>query len=365
MEQNKRLTALAIILFSGGLLAASALLVPGIVNNSVAAKNGPAAVNRTGVHLTGGTIPVLKVEAPAPVSTVSADLLDGMTEEEIRGIYELLNKPGNEPQMVGREMSEAEGKRSLVLSDKYVYDGLRPEQPLPLKAGQAEFYLELETHTLYFPERELTDEELLQMIDWSYRTMFIASRYNNADHVTVPPLPQKFSKAEIKQRAAESVRKLFDADVSKLETTVMLHEPGYGIPSFWSVHSAPYKSNTLRGQGKEYWQYDVMIDPETGTMIDTTAANVALKRTPIDAAAAAAVLKDSRWIARAKQIITDKQGETRAIVKASITGQDVNNKRGMVAVKLVLEDGSSYTAELRYPDQTLRCLIYEAAGEAE
>lgn len=55
----------------------------------------------------------------------------------------------------------------------------------------------------------------------------------------------------------------------------------------------------------------------------------------------------------------NKQGEKRAIVKASLTDTEVNNKRGMVAVKLLLEDGSSYTAELRYPDQTLRCLIYE------
>ncbi|MNR54328.1 hypothetical protein D3C85_1744930 [compost metagenome] len=50
---------------------------------------------------------------------------------------------------------------------------------------------------------------------------------------------------------------------------------------------------------------------------------------------------------------------------ASLTDTDVNNKRGMVAVKVVLEDGSSYTAELRYPDQTLRCLIYEEAEAAK
>lgn len=361
MEKNKHLTALAIILFSGGMLAASALLVPSLVNTSVVAKNSPAAQTSSGVALTGNTIPVLKVEAPVPVSTLSEDLLNGMTEEEIREIYELLNKPGNDPRVVGRERNESEMNRSMVLSDKYVYDGLRPEQPLPLKAGQAEVYLDLETNTLYYPERDLTDEELLQQIDWSFRTGYIASRYN----VTAPPLPQKFSKAEVKKLAAESVQKLFDADVSKLETAVILHEPGYGIPSTWSVHSAPYKSNTLRGQGKEYWQYDVMIDPDTGTVVDTTATNVALTRTPIDAAAAAAVHKDASWIHKATQILTEKQGETRAIVKASLTGTEVNNKRGMVAVKLLLEDGSSYTAELRYPDQTLRCLIYEAAGEAE
>ncbi|MNU09271.1 hypothetical protein D3C72_2557370 [compost metagenome] len=60
----------------------------------------------------------------------------------------------------------------------------------------------------------------------------------------------------------------------------------------------------------------------------------------------------------------DKQGETRRIVKAYLTDTEVNNKRGMVAVDLLLEDGSRYNAEFRYPDQALRCLIYEAADNA-
>ncbi|GBF75916.1 hypothetical protein PA598K_04350 [Paenibacillus sp. 598K] len=361
MEKNKRLNALSILLFSGGLLATSALLVPGIVNHSIAAKNSPIAESSN----VGNTIPVLKVEPPIPVSTLSEELLGEMTEEEMKEIYDLLNKPGIEPHVTGREMSETELKRSLVLSDKYVYDGLRPAQPLPLKAGQTEFYLELVTNTLYYPERELTDEELLQQIDWFYRTLFISARYNNEATVTSPPPSHHFSKDEIKRRASESVRKLFGAEVSMLETTVMLHEQGNGIRPAWSVNFTPYKSNTLRGQGEEYWEYNVLIEPETGIVFDTTATNLTLKRTPIDAAAFAAILQDSSWIAKAKRIITDNQEETRAIAKAEIIDADVNNKRGMVAVKLVLEDGSSYTAELRYPGQTLRSLIYEANGDAE
>lgn len=359
MSKKKLSATLAVILFSAGALTVSEHLVPGFVNSAVIAKNSPANQDSGELAMTGNAVPVLKVEAPAPVSTVTEDLINQMTKAEIKRIYDVLNKPGNEPHISGRVMTYAEEKRSAVLSDQYVYDGLRPKQLLPLKPGQAEVYLDLENTTLYFPDRTLTDEELLQLIDWSWRELYIASSQN----VTAPPL-QESSKAKAEALAADSVRKLFDADISKLQTKVFQDELGLHEHPTWSVHSAPYRLSTLQGQGKEYWEYHVIIDAKTGVVLDTTAINVALKRTPIDAAAASAIRKDASWINKATEVITDKQGETRRIVKAYLTDTEVNNKRGMVAVDLLLEDGSRYNAEFRYPDQALRCLIYEAADNA-
>ncbi|CAM4426088.1 hypothetical protein PATY110618_14460 [Paenibacillus typhae] len=356
---KKKWYAGAVVLFSGGVLTLSAFVVPGIVNSRVIAGNGPAVQAKAQPAAGGSAIPVLKFEAPAPVSTVTADLLKDMSEAQIKQIYDYINKPGLEPGISGREITEAEINRRLVLEDQYVYEGLRPEQPLPLKAGQAEVYVDIETHTYTYPERTMTDEELLQLIDWSYRLNYIAARHN----VTVPPLAQDISEAEAKRLAAESVNKLFDADVSKLKTKALLAELGADKQPAWTVHSAPYKAATLRGQEKEFQEYHVIIDAKTGDMLDTTVINGALKRTPIDDAAANRIAKDASWIHKATQIVMNKQGEKRTIVKASLTGTENNNKRGMVAVKLLLEDGSSYTAELRYPNQALRCLIYEPAGK--
>lgn len=358
MRKNKRST-LAVILFAGGALTLSALLVPGIVNSAVIAKNSPALQDNAQPASTGNTVPVLKVEAPAPVSTVSEDLIKEMTEAEIQRIYDFMNKPGNDPRISGREISDSEVNRRRVLDDRYVYDGLRPKQQLPLKPGQAEMYLDLETNTYTYPERSMTDEELLQLIDWSYRLTYIASKQN----VTIPPAPQKVSQAQAEALAADSVRKLFDSDVSKLKATALLAEPGLDKRPVWTVLFAPYKSLTLLGQGEEFWEYHVIIDAKTGVVEDTTAINLALTRTPIDTAAATAIYKDASWIHKATQVVTEKQGETRTIVQAYLTDIEVNNKRGMVAVDLLLEDGSKYNAEFRYPDQTLRCLIYEATDK--
>lgn len=355
---NNKLSALAVILFSGGALTLSALVVPGFVNSAVVAKNTSAIHDSSRLDVQGKTVPLLKVEAPEPVSTVTENLIKGMTEEQIQQIYDFIDKPGD-PSISGREITDSEINRRRVLEDQYVYDGLRPKQQLPLEPAQAAVYLDLETNTYTYPERNMTDEELLQLIDWYYRLNYLASKRN----VSAPPMPQDIDKAEAELLAAESVRKLFDADVSKLDTKVMLAEPGLDKRLTWTVHSAPYKSLTLLGQGKEFWEYHVIIDAVTGDVLDTTAINVALKRTPIDAASAASIQKNASWIHKATQIVMDKQGETRKIVKAYLTDTEVNNKRGMVAVDVLLEDGSRYNAEFRYPDQTLRCLIYEPAGK--
>ncbi|WP_052429695.1 hypothetical protein [Paenibacillus borealis] len=358
MNTKKWSATVAVILVSGGVFAASAFLVPSLVNSAVVAKNSTATQGNSQLNLTGSTVPVLKVEAPAPVSTVNDDLLKQMTEAQIQQIYDYIEKPGD-PNVSGRELTGSEINRRLVLEDQYVYDGVRPQKPLPLEPGQGALYLDMNTNTYHYPEKTWTDEEHLQLIDWYSRLNYVLSKR----YVTAPPLPQKYSKSEVEAFAAESVRRLYDADVSKLNTYVAQPEQEYGFRSTWMVHFAPYKSSTLRGQGQEFWEYDVQIDPETGIAVDTTAINGALKRTPIDAAAAAAILKDNSWINKATQVVKDKQGEKRKIVKAYLTDTEVNNKRGMVAVDVLLEDGSKYNAEFRYPSKMLRCLIYEPAGK--
>lgn len=215
------------------------------------------------------------------------------------------------------------------------------------------------TNTFYIPDRVWTDEELLQGIDWLFRQGYVSS-LRFPDKLV---FPEKYSESEFIMRAAESISKLYDADVSKLEISTSLHQPGFGFPSQWWVYFSPYKERTMRGQGLEVWNYHVIIDTDTGVLVDTTAINLDAIRTPIDGAAAATIQKDDRWIKEAKRVVKDKQGEQRKIVKAYLTDTEVNNKRGMVAVDVLLEDGSKYNAEFRYPSMMLRCLIYEPADK--
>lgn len=77
MNKKKRSATLVVILFSAGVLAASALLVPSLMNSVVFAKNSSSIQGSNKLALSESTIPVLKVEAASasihhttrPVST--------------------------------------------------------------------------------------------------------------------------------------------------------------------------------------------------------------------------------------------------------------------------------------------------------
>ncbi|MFF2015754.1 hypothetical protein [Paenibacillus sp. NPDC058177] len=358
MNNKKIATTLTVLLFSGSVLVVSAMIVPGFVNTSVA-KSIPVVQDTGKQTLTSSKTPVLKVEAETAKTTVSdvnKELEQLMTQEEFQQIYNFADKPDNELTS-NREMTEEEANRRLILQDQYLYEGLRPKQSLPLKPGQSEYYWDLDNNRIHYPNRPLTDEELLETTDWYYRLNYGLSKRN-----IVTPLDSKdLVQADAVALAATSVKKLFGADVSKLEVYANLNDAVILNKKSWLITFAPYKADTLRAQGKDFWQYNVIIDYTTRTVVDTTAANFTLKRTPISAEAAKAIQKDATWIHEATKIVTDKQGETRKITMAYLVDTDKNDSRGMVDVKMLLEDGSSYTAELRYPDKTLRCLLYEEA----
>lgn len=92
-----------------------------------------------------------------------------------------------------------------------------------------------------------------------------------------PPAAGNLSQTDAVILAATSVRKLFDVDIAKLQMRVILSDTRTSLPWTWAVHFSPYNAKTLEGQGKEFWEYDVLIDPINGMVVNTTAINIALK----------------------------------------------------------------------------------------
>lgn len=368
MDRNDVKSALGVIFISGGLLGLSAFAVPHIVAHTERGRQVPEVnvsyyQQHTGtpaVQLASGQIPVLKIEAEAPVSTIQTYLEGVVTDEEIKQYNAYAEKLRFMDIKLSRPMTEQEIKRRLILDDQYRFDGLRPKQKLPVKAGNHEFYLDQSKATYVLPKRDLTDEEMLQFIDWDYRFSYVLSLNN----VKPQPDQKDITEAEALGKARESVTLLFGVDLSKLEATAFYTKMGLEKNGEWLVSFHPYREGTLRAEGKPYFTYNVLIDPQSGTVMDTTIVEPNYKRTPITAELNQRIRQDSSWLQAARTIVADKQGETRAITGTSIIKDSVYDKRGVVAVLVKLKDGSSYTAELRYPGKTLRCLIYTPASPA-
>ncbi|CQR58820.1 hypothetical protein [Paenibacillus riograndensis] len=369
MNRNDVKSALGVIAISGGLLGLSAFAVPHIVAYTEMNRQVPEAhvsyeqqhTGKPAVQLASSQIPVLKIEAEAPVSTIQAYLENTVTEEEIKQYNAYAEKLRfmDAPKLT-RPMTEQESNRSLILDDQYRFDGLRPKQKLPMKAGNYEFYLDDSKATLVFPKRALTDEELLQFIDWNYRLNYVLS----LNYVKPQPDQKDIGEAEALGKARESVARLFDVDLSKMEGKASYNKSGPEQKGVWFVHFQPYRVGTLQAQGKPYFMYNVFIDSLSGTVIDSTIVEMAYKRTPITAEMNGRIRQDSSWLQAARTIVADKQGDTREIAGTTIIKDSIYDKRGVVAVLVKLKDGSSYTAELRYPEKKLRCLIYTPASPA-
>lgn len=361
MKKKKSLITMTTTAFvvSGGLLALSAVTVPGVVNQTVIAQKVPLQQNVSNTSSVSNTVPVMKVEAAVPVSTIEKYLEQTMTDQEIQQIYNYIDSSKKESSGASREMTKAEHNRLLKLRDKYVYDGLRPKSPLPLKPGNYDFYLDIAKDIYMYPKRSMTDEELLQQIDWSFRINYALSKRQLIESTN--PVAKDISKTEVLALATESVKKLFAVDVSKLEASASLNTLPSGQQKTWNIHFQPYKADTLRAKGQAYLAYVVMVDSTTGVVIDTTVVDLSYKRTQISSAVSRKISKDASWVQAAKQIVTEKLGETRAIKSAKYVKNPANDKRGMVNILITLEDSSIYDAELRYPEKTLRCLLYEPA----
>ncbi|WP_127590044.1 hypothetical protein [Paenibacillus lautus] len=356
MNRKSVLEALAIIAISGGLLAASTLAVLHLVPTPVPELYGES--KRQGIPamtLANSEIPILKVEAPIPATTVKEYLEQTMTDEDIQQIYHYFDNIKIEVEASNRKMTDQEAKRLKVLKEQYIYEGIRPQKPLPLKEGNYSFYLDLSKATYVYPERLLTEEELLQYIDWHSRVNFALSKR------IVKPQPDSkdISEADALAKAHDSVIRLFDVDVSKLKVTILYNKFGPGQIGEWIVHFQPYNVERLQASAETYFMYDVFIDSLTGNVIDTTLFNSNYKRTPITAALKEQIKQDHSWIDAAKTIVREKQGETRAITNTSFIEDVKYDQRGVVAISIALEDGNKYITELRYPEKTLRCLIYE------
>ncbi|OZB90031.1 hypothetical protein [Paenibacillus sp. XY044] len=361
MKRKNVLAAVAVLAVSSGLLTISALTVPYFVGSMMANAAPKATESSTKgdeppVLLASQKTPVLKVEGKSPVSTIEEDLQRTMTEAEIQQIYQYADsKKEGEP--ASRTMNAGELKRLKILEERYKYGEARPQKPLPLKAGVSSFYLDIAKDYFVYPARELTDEELLQYIDWYARVNFALSKR------IVKPQPdaKDIGKEEALSKAADSIKRLFDADVSRMEATAAYNKLGPEQQGKWFLHFQPYRVGTLNANEEAYLMYAVFIDSVSGTVEDTTVVNPSYKRTPITPEMNVKIRQDPSWIEAAKSIVTKKQGDGQAIQKSSLVQDSVYDKRGVVAVALEMKDGSSYTVELRYPEKALRCLIYNPA----
>lgn len=160
-----------------------------------------AAVTAAGVLLAVG---IIGVPVRALVSSLVRERMEEIPAEERQEMVEMVDSQGVETDSYTRKYTAEEKRRMSELYSQY-QQGVFPEGELP----QADSVEEAETmelcylttnSTYYLPDRELTDEEILQIIDFETKIGYsLSKRYEEeyADEIAAREQEQKELAAQV------------------------------------------------------------------------------------------------------------------------------------------------------------------------
>ncbi len=187
--------------------------------------------------------------------------LESMKPEQVGELYSMIQMQQIDAYMYSRDMSATEEEKFSELRDQYENEGLFPEQEIACVKTEKDVKLgELcycyENGTFYLPERELSEEELLQIVDFYYKVNYSLEKIQEDRNGGEPEDTEEkivdISDTEEGNVAAEKGRKLV--------------EDLYG----WNTDGAVCKVERDEDLDvmieKEEWEKEVRIVFERGTM---------------------------------------------------------------------------------------------------
>lgn len=124
-----------------------------------------------------------------------------------------------------RNLTEVERERLSLLDNQYLSEGRFPDSEIP----QLENEVNVTDYSLYFvsseskfylPEREMTDEELLELIDFYYKRDYSVQSKNNLGRSSARKC--KIDENDAVNLSRESIKNIFGMDVSESDFTIEL-----------------------------------------------------------------------------------------------------------------------------------------------
>ncbi len=168
----------------------------------------------------------LSVSAVAAVNRYY-ERMQQMSEEEINKLNDEVQISDANADSFSREITSEERKRMEQLTNEYENKGVFPQSELLQITGTEQIQTDKicflsETSTFYLPERKMTDEELLQIIDfWHKRDYSITEKNSKIINSQKKETNENSSltKQEAEQKAVETVQKIVKTDISGYEKT--------------------------------------------------------------------------------------------------------------------------------------------------
>lgn len=237
-----------------------------------------AAILIAGVVLVGLSVPVR-----ALVNSFVAERMEKLSQEEVASVLEQMDYQETEADDFSREYTEGEKERKGELYEAYM-KGTFPEGELVQvdteeEAKQQEFCYLKTNSTFYFPlDRELTDEEILQMIDFEEKRNYaLRQRYEeeNAEEIAAKKAEEKEQIAQLVSEggiteqeaiaiATEYLQQIYGLDGSGMELNHYYQENGN---TGNLINESPNYCVNWSNRGSHQYYY-FWIDAGSGDLLD-------------------------------------------------------------------------------------------------
>ncbi len=292
----------------------------------------------------------------ALVESVLRERMEQVPQQEMEELKENLEKQTADGDGFSRTFTQEEEERMYELEKQY-RQGLFPEGEL-LQVESADMAVEdtlcyiTETSEYILPDRELTDEEILQYLDFQEKQKY-ALKENTGEVKAEASVPKELGEVIGEDKAAEIgenwMNVLFQEDISGMDSNSYLYttEEAASMPE-----DSKYPNFYMVYFGTLHNHYYFHIDAETGILAEVDHSEAGETKS-LTAEEAETFLKETR--AKAEEILLEKigiEGGWKEVYGCYMV-EDGSVPQGSIALHFVKEDGSGYIIGLESDKKTL------------
>ena len=306
------------------------------------------------------TIGLLSVPVRAVVNSLVRERMESVPKEEIMQITEQIQEQQTEANSSSREYTEGEKERRGSLYAKYM-NGLFPTGELTLvdseeEAKEHEFCFLTTTGVFYLPaNRELTDEEILQKIDFE-RKQDYALQEQNAEEIARREAAEKEQIKEVVASGGITEEQAVETATGYLQQVFGLDGSGMELNHYYNESAVEpvIDADTYCVNWSDYGNYRYYyfhIDASDGTLRSLSYSHdiqeaEALRPTVSEASGKIANIKrQAQDFLEKKLKIRGSYKEVKSYYRVNVTDKRV---RRLVDVLFVGEDGASYLVACRW-----------------
>lgn len=303
---------------------------------------------------------VLSVPVRALVNSIVQERMESLPEEEVTQIAEQMREQRTEANSFTREYTQGEKERRGKLYTQYL-DGLFPEGELTQvdseeEAAEHEFCFLTTTSAFYLPaDRELTDEEILEQIDFEKKRDY-ALQEQNADAIAERKAAEKEQAKEVVasggiteeqavETATEYLKQIYGLDGSGMELNHYYNDPDSSPTHVVGTYCVNWSDMG------NYRYYYFFIDAADGTLRSLAYSNDIEGSEKVKPAVSeapgkiAAIKKQAQSFLEGKLEIRGDFKEVKSYYRVNVTDEKVGR---LVDVLFVGEDGTSYLIGIRW-----------------